>query len=523
MAIKDELVFNGIDATSGEYSLPPTSAAELARRIRSDPDDRSLFGSLAAWVRACLARSRRRGPVYGVDPRDLATSGWGVVFHRDEKREVKEALGELLAHRRDAAGKFYRKLEGSEGYRPQDSKEQFLVRHGAGTGPADPRRLPYYLLLVGGPEKIPFQFQYELGLQYAVGRLDLPTLEDYRRYAGAVVRAERSGITRSPRLTLFGVENPGDAATRRSNEQLIHPLGKRLGSQVNGWEVTEVVGSDARRKRLLDLLSGQREAGLVLTSSHGMAFPTEDARRRELQGALLCSDWSKDEGNGVEPCQYLAAGDVPGDPDEAPLLGLVAFHFACYGAGTPQRDNFMESARHPPRRRLAAGLTRRLRGPSRALQEEANEPFVARMPQELLRRGALAVVGHVDRAWTCSFSWLASEGEGSEVPVFESTLRALMEGMPVGAALEYFKQRYGELGAQLGSALDSSNPDDRYSDRDLVRIWTAFKDARNYVVLGDPAVRVLAGRGPRAPGSRRTLRQIAAPDYTARPLLSGDV
>ena len=463
----DELfVFNGVDGSTGDYLLPPMAPKSLVDLAQGkDPDE--IQAEAAQRYEDSL--SEHYAPREDVDPKSIAQSGWGIIFAHDADPAIREALQPLLDHRRAEAASInperYREFSGASGYRPKERKAAFLTRQRAPTsGPVDPDRMPYYLLIVGSPEQISTEFQAQLDLQHAVGRLHFATLDEYESYARSVVASETGQVKVARRLGLFGVRH--DRATRMSADGLIAGLDRYVKDKCPDWTTDLRVAEQATKAELTKLLGGEQTPAVLFTASHGVGFPNGDPRQLAHQGALLCQDWSGSQ-QAVLPEEYFCRDDLG---DSARLAGLIAFLFACYGGGTPKYDAFFHR--------------------SGERTEVAPHAFMAGLPTRMLghpRGGALAAVAHVERAWGCSFY---SRKVGHQIAVFESFMKRLLDGHPVGSALDCFGNRYGELSSGLLEKLEELEYGGAVSEVEIANDWIANNDARNYVVLGDPAVRV---------------------------------
>ncbi|MCX4245235.1 hypothetical protein [Paraliomyxa miuraensis] len=487
MSNDDLLYFNGIDIATGGYGMPPMTPEAMKALVLDEPDPENMEDLEARKIAVQTEREGHLGVKEGVDPLDLAQAGWGVIFPatadvdaRAAQAAIREALTELLALRHSQAGPRFRIYEGPRGHRPGQSKAKWLQNNGAApSGPADPDKVPYYLLIVGSPEEIPYSFQYQLDVQYAVGRLWFPTVAEYASYARSVVDVEVQGLTerRKRRLCFFGARTEGDRATELSSTRLVEPLVQQLTGNDHGWEVHGFVGQEATHANLQTLLGGEQTPALLFTASHGAELPMDDPRQRAHQGALVCSDWpGPQQWREPLPERFYFAGEHL-SPD-ADVAGMMLLCFACFGAGTPQYDEFSRLRRAERRRPIAPA------------------PFMGALPLSLLGRGALAVIGHVDRAWGCSFTDGGPRAK-SHTATFESTLRRLLQEQPVGHAFDYFDIRYAELSTELSEELQDEWKE--HDANDLTMLWTANNDARGYVVLGDPAARLTFRGGAKRP------------------------
>ena len=462
------LVFNGIDAATGSYLVPPLAPAEVARVALGEKLDPEHFRQLRWRNEQRVQKSL--GLKAGIDPGQLSQAGWGVMFAHDGDPAVRAALAPLLQHRCTQAGERYREFAGADGYRPREQSWDFLRRYKhAPAGPVDPERVPYYLLIVGEPEEIPYRFQYLLDAQFAVGRIAFGTPEEYAQYAQSVVHAESGGLSKPARAAFFGVRNADDQATEMSADQLVAPLADWFAQGHPDWSVDRVFAAEATTQRLGDLLGEAATPRFLFSASHGIGFPCGHALQYAHQGALLCQDWPGPlQHRGAIPQDFYFTGEDVSDT--ADVSGMVAFFFACFSGGTPRLDDFSHAAFTDP-------------------QPIAPRAFVAALPKRLLAhpKGGAAVVARVERAWGYSLSW---PGAGPQWQAFESTLTQLMAGSPIGSALEYFNDRYAQLAAVLATQIEDAKFQKQTDELELAGTWTAHNDARSYVIVGDPAVRL---------------------------------
>lgn len=476
----EPLYFNGVSGVTGTYGLAPMSGAAFADLIQGAP------AHPQSEQQECAARSdpgNRAHPIRpGHDPSQLDQAGWAVIFPaQTDPAPYREALKPLLDMRQQQAGSLFRVFDGPQGYRSGEQKRDFFKRNHIAEGPADPKQLPYYVLLIGSPEEIPYSFQFQLDLMRGVGRIHFETLQEYGRYAASVVSAERADVKLPRELGFFGTSNPDDKATEMSSRYLIQRLHQLLSASPDDqsqshslWKYGLFLKEQASKEKLGRLLGGDERPAILFTASHGVEFPKGDPLQLQHQGALLCQDWPgprRWQQDRIPKEFYFSGDDVSGQKN---LHGMIALCFACYGAGVPKLDQFAQHDGSGDR------------------PEIAPYSFVSRLPARLLSHpdgGALAVIGHVERAWAYSF---LSPDSTPHTNAFEDALRELMSGQRIGWATESLNLRYADKATELSGVLDdlSYTGAPPRSPYELAGLWTASNDARGYVILGDPAVRL---------------------------------
>jgi hypothetical protein len=392
--------------------------------------------------------------------------------------------------------------EGRIGQLLQGSCRAWLARYGVSAAAVEPKAgVPFYLLLAGRPGPIdqgdqayiPFSFQYDLDVFWGVGRLCFTDdrgdhdYASYRAYAEQVVAFERARDAGVPppydrRMVFFATRHDRDPATEESEAQLVAPLAgldaEQPGLGVAGeYQFARVVlrREEATKDALGRALSGRLEGGqpaVLFTASHGVAYRPTNPRLPALQGSLICHGWQPH--TPVTDAVLFSGESLDALGAEARVAGTVAILFACYGAGCPRVDTFAFTPGQPP-------------------ATIAPYALVSRLPQRLLARGALAVLGHVDRAWNYGFAQ-PELGLTSQPQAFADMLKRLLDGERLGYVTDQFN---GVQSAHAGAILElldtyrfakDGNPG--FGLEKIGGLWKAYHDMRSYLLLGDPAVRL---------------------------------
>jgi len=473
----EKVVANGINGVTGNYDVAPIAVQELAQALKGVPPAESAPEHVIARGQKLRQTPFTRALPWGVEPDDVKRAGWAIVFPKDIKPEIRQALQPLIEHRRAQVGDDARVKELT--YLPTEDASGWLARNGASWGNVKPTQVPYYLLWVGPPDLMPFEVSHEIDSDYCLGRLDFDTPEEYGRYARSIVEYETAKAVRNTReAVFFGTRHPFDQATQLSADWLVTaladgvpasasaPAEKAIAAQL-GFRQRKFVGDVATRETLLQLLGGvEPTPSLLFTASHGMVWPSGNANQFANQGALLCQDWP---GFGsVAPEHFVSGTNVT---DTARVHGLMTFHFACFGGGTPREDLYVfERGQQPP--------------------PIAPRPFTAALPRRLLAHpggSALACIAHVERAWGSSITGITSS---PQILPFQRAIAQILIGKPVGLAVQEFNDLSATLSDALSTLLGKAYQGIPVDDVALAYTWMQRNDAAGFVLLGDPAVKL---------------------------------
>lgn len=439
------------------------------------------------------------------DPNDLPHQRWGVVAPEGKAGDLMlDAMAPLIRQREQeqgASARIYRVAPGmsardavrwrNDVYRAEDVPEAERTR---------------YLMVLGDLHHVSLELQQVMAHSAFVGRVHVgdaggePDADGYAAYAAkAVMHAqtvENAAQAHAPRLLLY-VANDGTQATTMGRVQLVEPcratFAKRAEANAAMRDVALVISPDAHAPRdgsppgaLLRAAETSRPA-ILLSVTHGQGAPVagwgSTTRQRAEQGALVLGDGTILDAATLRGRRFLPGG--------------MWFCLACFGAGTPQQSVFhawlSSLVSHGVPRGILASVLASLPGP------DDPRPFISAMPQAALANphGPLAMISHVDLAWTYSFSdprRMAKSIPSRILSVLDAWLRRARAGVALDALMRFYREAndglmqgyQAQADAQVDGVPDPTDPLER------AQLWMLRNDLRGYVLLGDPAARLSA-------------------------------
>ncbi len=468
-AMPQQYFFNGIDP-DGNYLFAASSVEQVFKLARGEFEKISD----GAQKRIQYLSANKEKAFYGFDAplHEISEAGWGVIVPESLDEESLHEIEKLRAHRKihnnipDKICPEIIKLSGIPNYR------SFLTQRNVSPGFGSVEKLPYYLLIVGGPESIPFRFQYELATEYAVGRIAFRSSEEYRAYIDQLIKYETAAnVPTERKIAFWSPANLEDQATSISARFLVNPLYDDLDQQIDIKKelfISNKPGWEASKNNLTGLLTRDKAPALLFTASHGLGHQLIDFEEKmHLQGALVTQDWEK--GKPVTSDTLFSGEDLKNGMN---LHGMLHFAFACFGAGTPAQDDYEKESSSTILRPYTSTY-----------------PFVSHLASQELVHGALAFIGHVDRTWAFSFigeNQLHLEG-------FERAIRNMLLGKrawPIGHCLRDIYDKALHLSKSLLEDLHDMKFGRTFPPQGIANKWVERNDARAYVLIGDPAIRL---------------------------------
>ncbi|MFH8251039.1 hypothetical protein ACH3VR_11780 [Microbacterium sp. B2969] len=455
-----EVLINASDAQGGQGTADlGAGAVEWAKRQK------------------LLARQSVLAPAPRADLGDWKSAdvGWGIVLPhragmsgRDLARaaDAPPAIQQLLDARPGSPVLRYRK----PGPKDKATQPDRLIRYyedgtkqdlTIGNGPFGTRegQLPRYLLLVGGPDEIPWAVQFAANRRHFVGRLALDDAA-LQRYVDRLLDDWAKHPPDTRQATVWNTSD--DPMSLAMEAAIVDPLLEAM-SHDGDIAVTRMSGADATAERLGEAIRTSRP-GLIATVSHGRTGPVGDpvAMRARLGVPVDASGDDIDVGAIASLCE---------------ISGAIWFAYACCSAGCDQGSRF-------------DGLLPEDSSAARIVSAVGTlGATIAPLPQRLLSADPpiAAFIGKIEP----TFDWTLAEpdtGENVVLELVDAVYPALFRPETIGLAFSDYFTGVGRLYGSASDArvdMDAEKPD---AAARLVYYALTARDRESLVVLGDPTV-----------------------------------
>ena len=410
-----------------------------------------------------------------VDERDWRHPdvGWGLVAADDDSIDIEtkargadlaEPLQTLLRNRPGSPVLRYRP-ELRVGYlrRYYDNGLVQDLSASAPTPGTAKGRVPRYLLIAAGPDRIPWAMQYALNMSCYVGRLHLDG-DGLANYVSALIDGFETTDARAP--LIWTVDHGAPDITWLMARAIGLKLHECYCRDDDLKRRSLLQGDDATIACLTEAIN-TRKPGLIVTTSHGMTGPLNDLDNlRASIGGLV------DVAHATLKPSDLIAGSA---------AGAIWYAHACCSAGSDAETRY--SGLLPAEGSVAQMLSG---------VAAATGAMVAPLPSALLGRTQpiRAFLGHVEP----TFDWTLRDPQTGQVlthalvaslwnELYRSGTRA-----PIGLALS---RLYRDAGSFLGgwrTAMNDVNNAAPHAQDWALYCQLVAMDRQTLVVLGDPTV-----------------------------------
>lgn len=467
----------GIDFATRQPIRKPIDEQTLANMILGSFPHETLPRHTEVLAKARVFRFAREEAAPNIyDPLSV---GWSfLVSDKDpQKQEIIQAMEPLALHRKmkePAQPLVYNCTQEFEWFNwMRDNCWSISVTY-----------KPYYVLIVGGPDQIPFRFQTMLDSTVAVGRVSFDSIKDLKTYIEKIIRLEKNKkSTLRKKAFIFATDYGPQDPTFYSHKFMADPISKHIKETLH-FKTTTLFEDDATKANLKNAVTNANPA-LIYVASHGIGAQGQGINiQKRVNGAVCCQELGQNP--NIPPEDGIFSGDdVPSGG--ACAEGSAFFDFSCYGYGTPSRSDFYHWTTPTNARTPGAEFN-------------AVEDFIAALPKKLLAhpRGPVGFFGHVDTAWLCAFAdpnnaYILQRWSNRMGP-FKKAVEEILKGHTLGMVLNSMNANYSIGNQVLTNTYDRVHSGEEVmtpeKNATLVDYWITRTDAANYMLFGDPATNV---------------------------------